>query len=802
MNRIFILWLFVGISTVVKAQKITVLDRETGIPLESVTLFSETPKVAASTDALGQADLSEFRNAEKIEIRMLGYKTEMMSYNAIEKEGFLIQLMLTGESFDEVVISASRFAERQENVVQKIQVLRNTELQHMNQTAMADVVSGSGNIMVQKSQQGGGSPIIRGFETNKVLMVVDGVRMNNAIYRGGHLQNIVTLDNSIMERVELAYGPGSVIYGSDALGGVMHFYTKNPTLASTDGLLVKANAYARYFSAASGYAGHIDVSLGGKKFGSLTSFTQSNFGDLRKGASENPFYDRDFGSRPWSVERINGKDSMVVNANPNLQIGSGYQQYDFLQKFIFKQTKTISHLLNFQYSTSSDIPRYDRLTQLSGGLPKSAEWYYGPQDRLFASYTLQLSRENLLYDQARFILGYQNIEESRNTRSFNKTSLNHQIEQLDIFTLNADFDKRIGKHIFRYGLDAWYNKVNSTAFKENIVNSASEPSGTRYPDGGSTMNSIAAYATHSMKINENLILNDGLRLTNVGLSSNFVDKSFFPFPFDDVNQNNTSLNGNLGLIYKTNTDWKLTMNIASGFRAPNVDDMSKVFESVPGSVIVPNPNLKPEYTYSGELGISKTLDKRITVSVLGYYTLYTNALTVQSAQFNGLDSISYEGQLSRVTSTVNAGEAYIYGLEGQLVGNLNEYLSVFGTINYTYGRIKTDTTDYPLDHIPPMFGKLGLNWNKGKFRSELFVNYSGWKRLKDYNIVGEDNISNATELGMPAWYTLNVRINYQLSNSIGFQVACENIMDQDYRVFASNISAPGRNFILTLRYCL
>jgi hemoglobin/transferrin/lactoferrin receptor protein len=189
----------------------------------------------------------------------------------------------------------------------------------------------------------------------------------------------------------------------------------------------------------------------------------------------------------------------------------------------------------------------------------------------------------------------------------------------------------------------------------------------------------------------------------------------------------------------------------------------------------------------------------VTVSVNGYYTLLKNAITVQPSTFEGSDSIMYDGQLSQVTTTKNAAEAYIYGLEAGVRGNITNQLSIVSTINYTYGRIKTDTTDYPLDHIPPVFGKTGLNLNVKKFRGEVFVQYSGWKRLKNYNLIGEDNIAYATAQGMPAWFTLNARIGYQFNKYVSLQVACENILDVNYRQFASNISAAGRNFIVTLR---
>ena len=668
----------------------------------------------------------------------------------------------------------------------------------MNQQTTADVMQNSGNVFVQKSQGGGGSPIIRGFETNKVLMVIDGVRMNNAIYRGGHLQNIITIDNSMLDKVEIVFGPGSVIYGSDALGGVMHFYSKNPLLADT-GTLVKANAFARYATANDENTIHADVSVGGNKFASLSSFTYSKFGDLRQGNIRNPFYGS-LGARNFYVQKFNGKDSMLVNADPNVQVGSGYSQYDILQKLLFKQNDKISHLINLQYSTSSDIPRYDRLTQTSGGKPKFGEWYYGPQERLFASYTLQINKGKTFYNNARIIVAYQNIEESRNDRRFQKTTLNSRIEQLDIVSINADFDKKIKRNEMRFGVEGVYNKVNSSASAKNISTNVATPIDTRYPDGGSTMQSLAAYFSHTFEANKKLIINDGIRLSNVILHSQFNDTTFFPFPFKSVTQNNTALNGNIGIVAMPFKGWRFTLVGATGFRAPNVDDLSKVFESTAGKVIVPNPNLKPEFTYNLDLGIAKTFQEKITLGVNAFYTLYKNAITTKPGKFNGSDSVMYDGQMSAVSMNVNANEAYLYGASAYLNADITKHFSIVSTLNYTFARIKTDTVDYPLDHIPPVFGKTSFILKQKKLRAELFLMYSGWKHLSEYNMLGEDNfVDNATAQGMPAWVTFNIRTAYQIQKNIQIQLALENIFDVNYRVFASNISAPGRNFVVTLR---
>lgn len=799
--KTILLFLFIGLtSTFLVQAQITVelRDAYTFEPINGLS-FKTQAKLSQQANAVYKVESAQFPIT--IEFSHPDYDPYLL---AIPANGaayaIVVYLVPNTQTENETVVSANRTAEKRKDVAQKIQVVRASEIQFQQQTSMADVLANSGSIFVQKSQLGGGSPIIRGFETNKVLLVVDGIRMNNAIYRGGHLQNCLTLDQANMDRVEIVFGPGSVMYGSDAIGGVMSFQTKKPLFSSSDQLLVRSSAYMRGFSAGAGYAANAQVNIGSKRFASLTSISYAAYGDLRQGNNRSEAIGN-LGYRPWYVAQFNGADSMVVNADSSLQVGSGYKQYDVLQKFSFVQKLGVMHHLNVQLSNSGNIDRYDRLTLMSGSKPRFAEWYYGPQFRLLAAYTLELNNATKFYDNARVILAYQAIEESRIDRRFQKASRNHRIEQLDIFTLNADFMKKKGAHELRYGAEAYLNQVKSTAFAEDIYTGVQTAIDTRYPDGGSSMQGAALYASHTFEISEKLILNDGIRLSQVGLQAQFVDQTFFPFPFNQIQQNHLALNGNLGLIYMPVPKLRLTLNGSTAFRAPNVDDLTKVFESVPGSVVVPNPNLKAEYAYHAEFGLQYQFMKKSTFGVNLYQTYLTNALTVQDGTFNGADSVLYDGQMSQVLTTTNAGNAYVRGFEAFLQAQLTPRLQLAGSYNYTLGRIITDTVPYPLDHIAPAFGKVSLRYTMlhNKLKLEGFAMYSGWKYLKDYNLVGEDNFAYATPDGMPSWYTLNFRANYNINNQLSVQVACENITDQNYRMFASNISAPGRNFILTLR---
>lgn len=708
---------------------------------------------------------------------------------------------------EEVIISANKIAEPRKYVAQQVTIISPATIKNLNAQTAADLIQNSGQVGMQRSQQGGGSPIIRGFEASRVVLMIDGVRMNNAIYRGGHLQNIITMDNNVLDRAEILFGPSSTVYGSDALGGVVHFYTRNPQLSADTKLNISGNTFVRFGSANNEKTGHLDFNIGGKKFASLTSFTRSDFGDLRMGKKINKALGEEYWVRNTYAQRAadNSGDVLVDNADPYTQKFSGYKQYDFLQKFLFKQSDRIQHVLNFQYSTSSNIPRYDRLTDAQGPGLRSAEWYYGPQDRLLVSYQFKLTDLGKLADGLTTTASYQDIEESRNDRRFNSNNLNHRTENIKVGALTIDLQKKIKSNQLRYGFDSQFNNLTSTAYRENISSGAITTIDTRYPDGNNTMNYWALYATHTLPLNDKWTLNDGVRVGGSSLSSTFVDKSFFPFPYDNIKQNNTYASGNIGIIYSP-TSWKFSLLTSTGFRVPNIDDFAKVFESVQGSptttgtLVVPNPDLGPEKTVNGDLSVTKFFGSRARLEGTLFATNFFDAIVTLPTTFNGQPTVSYNGFPANVVSSQNANKAYIYGYSVSGHFELISKLNLTASYNYTHGRAKNDNSpETPLDHIAPTFGRVGLSYTTLKLHTELFSNFNGWKRLDNYSSSGEDNLQYATTEGMPSWYTINIRASYTINNVFSLQAGVDNIMDLQYRQFASGINSPGRNIFGTLR---
>lgn len=785
------------------SQKVTVVSSSDLQPVPQCNIYTADKTVSVVTDQKGIADISAFKATDELIFSHISFVTKEVKKSVLTQAENIVEMDIASINLKEVVFSANKVEERYVEIPARIDIINSRQIQAGNPQTTADLLTQNGTVFAQQSQLGGGSPVIRGMETNRVLMVIDGVRMNNAIYRAGHLQNVITIDPNMLDRVEVVHGPGSVIYGSDAMGGVMHFYTKNPILTTNGKFYSSGKLMMRTSSASDEYSQSFSLNLGGKKIAAILGGSTKDLGDLREGSKRDSKYG-DWGKSLYYAERINGKDSMMVNSDPLIQKHTGYSQYDLFSKVLWKPCNSFSLLLNAQYSNSSDIPRYDRLTEMSGGKLKYAEWYYGPQTRAMVSVRAEFTNANALYDNASITGAWQNISEDRVSRSFGKSKKKHQEETVKIFSVNADFMKKIfGSSELRYGLEGNFNHVDSKAYNQHIVTGVvTNDAATRYPDGGDKMNSFSAYASNSWEVNQNLIFTQGIRFSMVSLEAKYTQEmmDLIKFPFDaTMTQDNTALNGSLGLVYMPEGGWRIAMNLSSGFRAPNIDDLTKLNDSNSSDqlIVVPNPDLGPEKIYSADFTLGKTIGEKLQIEVTGFYSILQDAFVIQSSTYNGQDSILFDGILAAVQSMQNVEKATIYGVEARLTAKLIKHLTFLSNLSYTKGSISEG--DVPLDHIPPLFGMTSLKYELKQFNCEVYSRYNAWKHIEDYSPSGEDNEAYATPDGMPSWYTLNFRAGYQFSKYLSLQAGVENILDTHYRNFASGISAPGRNFMATLR---
>jgi len=805
------------------AQELKVLDKETGKPIFNVNVFTENPYFNSSTNSNGVVDISIVKGKDILIFSHISYALKSIPKNLLKNQNFTLFLAKQSEQLDEVVISVFKRDAKINRVAERVAVLTSKEIEKLSPQTSADLLAAIPGVKIQKSQMGGGSPVIRGMESNRVMLVVDGVRMNNAIYRKGHLQNAITVAPNQLDKTEIVFGPSSVIYGSDALGGVIHYYTKTPKLS--ENTKVTSSFFNRYSSINNEITTNASVEIGAKKWASFTSISYSDFGDLKMGKN------RTHGFNNWGKvfqysENSNDfySSSATENSDENLQRNTAYNQTDLLQKFFIPLSTKTDLKLNFQFSTSSDIPRFDRLDEKFEGTLKFAEWYYGPQERLLISPQLDINPGISWLDKGTFTLAYQNIKESRIQRKLASLERSYRKENVDVFSFNGDFMIPLTKNenrAFTYGFEFLYNDVNSSAFGKTLDVLGNDIIGfsdnflvqTRYPDGGSSYVSSAVYLGYREDLNAKSTLNTGVRFTRTNLKASWIDQSIIILPQTNIKLDNSAFTATLGYVYKPNKNIQLNSVISSGFRSPNIDDVGRVREKS-GNITVPNIHLKPEFAYNAEIGIQKYFnDKKFRFGFNTYYTLLQHYIIRDDFSMYGSSSLSgqllYDDEMSNIVANQNRGNAYIYGYTASYQGKLSQYFTTNGFITYTKGR--TYDSKEPLSSIPPLFGQFDVNFMNKKFQLGTSLRFNSKKDIVDFNftehidnhdltpIINENAVEDIDKyFGSPSWVTLGFNSSYTFNKNWKLQGIISNVFDQHYREFASGISAPGRNFSFSL----
>jgi hemoglobin/transferrin/lactoferrin receptor protein len=788
---------FFALATVSKAQIVKVKDLVTLQPLEMVIITSSDPNNYVITDTKGEAKIATLRGESSLSVRLVGYRNEVVNYSQLESNNFQIYLTEDNISLQTIVVSAARWKQSKRDVPSKISSINSKEVLLHNPQTAADFLSLSGDVYIQKSQLGGGSPMIRGFATNRVLLTVDGIRMNTAIFRSGNLQNVISLDPLSIEKAEVLFGPGSVTYGSDAIAGIMSFYTLTPQSERIN--KIKGNILTRWSSANTEKTGHFDLDYGFKKCGLLTSVTYTDYDDLKMGSNGPEEY-----LRSEHVATINGFDEILVNPDSRIQLHTGYSQLNLMQKLRLNPNNRWEFTYALHFSTTSNYNRYDRLINYRNGKPRSAEWYYGPQIWLMNNLNVSYSREAAFYDKLNIILAHQFFKESRHNRDFGKIIKYNRTEKVNAYSFNLDFEKTIDKkQIVSYGVDLLHNKINSAGIDENVQTGKSIAGPSRYPDG-SGWNSLAAFLTHRYKLNHKLNLQAGVRYNHFLLDAAF-DSSFISFPFTSLSLNTGALTGSMGMIYSPLNSLQFSTNFSTGFRSPNIDDIGKVFDSTPGIVIVPNPKLKPEYIYNIDFNISKTFGSILKVDATLFYSHLTDAMIRSNYLFNGQDSIIFEGEMSQVQAIQNAANAYVWGVQAGVEFKFCNSLNLSSHFNYQKGKEKLeDGSKAPLRHAAPSFGTTHITYTIKHFKADFYAAYNS--KISNSELAPEEQgksyiyaIDKNGKPYSPSWMTLNLKTLLTITQSFTASIGIENILNKRYRPYSSGIVSPGRNLIVSLK---
>ncbi|MDZ7342938.1 MAG: TonB-dependent receptor [candidate division KSB1 bacterium] len=759
-----------------------VVDAKTHLPLAHVEVLVKSLQRGDVTDEDGRFQISSLpAGTYEIFFMRQGYKT-------VHQKGILAQvgtavelsvaMVFTAIALDEVLVTANRSQASEWEVPQLVSVVTAKEARERNIQQTAEMLKEEAGVFVQKTNHGGGSPIIRGLKANKLLLLVDGIRMNNATYRGGNFQYLNTVDAHALERVEVIHGPVSALYGSDALGGAVNVITKKPILHNGDGYLLAGSVSGVASTADHSYKSHLNAMTSNSNWGILIDASYSAFGNVTRGDNAGAVL----------MQKLEN-DSRTKRQLNRTQSPNAYDAIDLTTKALIKLTTTQQVTAAYQLNRQKSVPRYDAFEAQTDSI-----WNYAPQERDLVYLGYQNNQSNRLFHLATVTVSWHRQFERRVRQGFGRTHENRDQFETTTPGLQIQFNKIIGQqHYLVYGTELYYDKVASESSQRNTSTGAISPRNPIYPDGSSFMN-FGVFAHSELALSPQWTITLGARFSAFHLKAEFAEGVTGEIDFGTIEQTPTAVTWSFGSKIAVTKDVNFVTNIAQGFRAPNLDDVTKLGPGKGGNFYdVPNPDAKPEQTLSIDAGFKFSFD-HLRATFASYYNHITDLLLRRSATYNGLPYIVEEGDTVLVFRHENAGKAYTTGLEMAAEFLVASPLVLVGNVSYTYGHNRSNLE--PLTGIPPLHGLLGIRWSTRKYWAEVNAR---WAAAQERLSSEDKQDLRIPEGGTPGWYTVNLRAGMNVSENFSVQLGMANLFDHNYREHASGFNAPGRNFLVGVK---
>jgi hemoglobin/transferrin/lactoferrin receptor protein len=651
----------------------------------------------------------------------------------------------TTDTLETVTVTAQRQSTAAFDSPAALSVLTQKQLETNESRSMAEALAGVPGVWMQKTNHGGGSPFVRGLTGNQTLLLLDGIRLNNTTYRYGPNQYFNTIDVLSVRQVEVLRGAGAVLYGSDAIGGTVQVLTKDARF-SKEKTTVGGSVLGRWLSHDMEWGGRAELEVSGKNVALHGGFSYRDFGDLQAGGGL------------------------------GVQAPSAYLERagDFKMKAKLGKQSLLSLAWNGVFQ--SDVGRYDQVAQRGYKL-----WQLDPQNRQMAYARLESGMQQPFFDQIKVTAGYQNSLEGRQSQKTDSDLLTRERDEVNtLFFITEAHSVFSETWTAVSGAEVYIDEVRSTKTVENTTGGSRQESRGLYPDGATSSN-LAVFTSHVFDW-EKWQLNAGARF-------NFFDLKIEDEVFGNTSLQPTTLVGNASTIFKINPRNALTASVNTGFRAPNVNDLSS-FGSFDFGVEVPSPGLSPERSLTFEMGYKMNGD-RFFGNFSVYRTQLFDLIGRVPGTFNG--SPVYEGD--DVYQKANVDEAFVQGFEVDGQFDFFKKLSLVGHLVYTFGEDRSKNE--PLRRIPPLNGRLALNFNPQKrLGASLEFLFAG---KQDRLSGGDISDHRIAEGGTPGWSVFNLNLGYN-GKRIQVNGGLQNIFNEAYRLHGSGVDGSGRHFWLAVKY--
>jgi hemoglobin/transferrin/lactoferrin receptor protein len=661
---------------------------------------------------------------------------------------------------DELIYSVNRTPEPMFQTARATEVITSEEIRRQNARTLPELLMMAG-VFVQQTNYGGGSPVIRGLMGKHVLILVDGARLNNAGYRFGPNQYLNTIDINTVERVEIVRGVGSVL--SSAMGGIINIITKKgPPLGGDDRL--GATVSSRYSSADDAVTGRAEAFSVSSRHRAYGGFTYRSTGDVKAGGE-------------IGVQKATGYDEIAGDVSAELKVS------DF---------STLSAA--YRITNQNDVPRTDRIVDGT-----NLVFDFDPQRLQIGTLRFEDLTPRSLVDVFKVSAQWNRQDEDRLEVRSNKPTVERRMADSDtFFDLNLELATFLGEnHRLLYGVDLGTERISSTRLDVNNTTGASVAVRGGYTDGA-TYRTLGVYLQDHMKLGSLAHLTVGGRF-NSNWAGGEEETSVGTL---DLESHTSDFTGLVNLQVHATSRLNFVANVARGFRAPNIDDLS-IFDERSNGTEVPNPDVDPERILTYELG-TKYAGSRAQGSAFYFVTKLDDLMERSPGLFGGLPyfDLNDNGQQDKGEPNVlhrqNIGEATIEGFEMAASVVPHPRLTLWG--NFTYTKGDDEVAHVPLARIPPAFGTVAARWSfKGKADAwlELQAQFAGDQRRLNPSDITDTRIGPE---GTDGFTVFHVRGGLSLIEHLRFTLALENIGDEAYKYHGSGVYRPGFQAVFSLEY--
>jgi hemoglobin/transferrin/lactoferrin receptor protein len=651
---------------------------------------------------------------------------------------------------DEVVVTATRRAISSEQVSSGLTVVSRERLEAKK--LITDALASNVGVFLQQTTPGQGAAIIRGLKGSSILHLVDGMRLNNAIFRSAPTQYFSLVPVTAVERVELLRGTPTSLYGNDAVGGVVQLVTRVPKFDSTE-TGMRGEAFTSFDTAELGKTARATLDVGSRALASSFSAEYLKTGNRRTGSGE--------------------------------RIGpSGYESRAARWVLSAAPSDNRSWLFDIHYLEQPETPRVDELVPGFGqSQPSSSEFFFAPNRRVFAhgKYTVNDGLGGLDWNTD---VAWQRIEDDRITRDFEATDRRRESNSSDLYGLTFSASRLTDAGSWIVGAEFYHDKVQSQRLEEDLPTGARQALASRFPDG-SRVRQAALYGNLQQQVTDRHNLSVGVRVSNddVTLPETAVSSA--------AAIDSTDVSGDIGWIFDVAQRWQLLANLGLGFRAPNVFDLGTLGNRPGNRFNIPNTTLDSERVGQADVGVRFRSD-RMRFDLMMFALRYDDRITSV-----GTGDVTPEGR--DVVQSVNAAESWIRGVEASLDIHVGDAVSARAILNYTWGEQEVSGSDTePAGRIPPLNGSVSLSYDAGSdYQLEGRVRFAS-----DQDRVSARDVSDARidPEGTPGWVVIGARLQKEYAQHWRLSIALDNLLDKRYRVHGSGLDAPGRNLTISARY--